>query len=566
MKRIWVACVLAAFVAIVLPFTAEAADDSTVAHWRFSKSEVKSGSLDEGKLILKDRSGKGNELVLINDGTDGLLNWSKDDIARKFIVGSLDFHNRKSLKGGQYFQTGKDAPLNGEAFLKGYTIEAVIKLPDPFTRDEYSGMGILGRKGSELTITHFKQVQWTGTPANGKKSRVFGSFALPGKKDWYHIAVVNDGKKTRVFINGAEDFRQNAATVTGLLAPNKGVWTVGKGAGKGSLFAGSIQEIRISDKALPKGKWLIPEPRKNNLRSGMSSKGHLLDNKDNYNFLFVPDPQKTVRYMPALFHDQVKWISTMQEKLNIAMTAFLGDMVDQSDSARQWEHSSLSLSVLDRQRVPYMTLAGNHDYGLGNPYLYYYGPKRYTDKPYYKGTSPSKFSSYSMIEAGSYEYLFLSVDMGHLKKDLPWAKKVLKEHPGVPTILLSHEILTSDGTFPVDTNRGSRLWEGLVDGNDQIFMTVNGHHQGTVHRIKENRFGHSVIQVLVDYQSSYNGGNGWMRLAEFDEKHNKIRFRTYSPWADSLSEKERSYFDAPYLTGDEHQFTVPFQFKERFDF
>ena len=75
MKRIWLAFILAAFMGIAYPFTAEAAEDSTVAHWRFSKSEVKSGSLDEEKLILKDRSGKGNELVIVNDGTDGLLNW-----------------------------------------------------------------------------------------------------------------------------------------------------------------------------------------------------------------------------------------------------------------------------------------------------------------------------------------------------------------------------------------------------------------------------------------------------------------------------------------------------------
>ncbi|MHC8523348.1 hypothetical protein ACPJHQ_22085 [Rossellomorea sp. H39__3] len=46
MKRIWVACVLVAFVCLGSPFTAEAGNDSTVAHWRFSKSEVKSGSLD----------------------------------------------------------------------------------------------------------------------------------------------------------------------------------------------------------------------------------------------------------------------------------------------------------------------------------------------------------------------------------------------------------------------------------------------------------------------------------------------------------------------------------------
>ena len=54
--------------------------------------------------------------------------------------------------------------------------------------------------------------------------------------------------------------------------------------------------------------------------------------------------------------------------------------------------------------------------------LTYYGPERFVDKKYYKGSSPSGYGSYSFVEAGSYEYLFLIVDMKNLQKDLEWSK------------------------------------------------------------------------------------------------------------------------------------------------
>ena len=67
------------------------------------------------------------------------------------------------------------------------------------------------------------------------------------------------------------------------------------------------------------------------------------------------------------------------------------------------------------------------------------------------------------------------------------------------------------------------LWEKLIRKNDQIFMTLNGHYHGA-RLTKTNDFGNPVEEMVVDYQMAYQGGNGLMRLYEFDLTHNEIRF------------------------------------------
>ncbi|HET6414307.1 MAG TPA: hypothetical protein VFG53_19815 [Anaeromyxobacter sp.] len=47
-----------------------------------------------------------------------------------------------------------------------------------------------------------------------------------------------------------------------------------------------------------------------------------------------------------------------------------------------------------------------------------------------------------------------------------------------------------------------------------------------------NDSGHVVYQVLTDKRSNVQaspGGDGWVRLMEFDLETNSIHFRTYSP-------------------------------------
>ena len=60
-------------------------------------------------------------------------------------------------------------------------------------------------------------------------------------------------------------------------------------------------------------------------------------------------------------------------------------------------------------------------------------------------------------------------------------------------------------------------------------MVVNGHYPGEGRRTDLNDCGQPVHQVLMDYQSRINGGDGWLRYFTFKPSENKIYAYTYSP-------------------------------------
>ena len=114
------------------------------AHWIFDPAHVESGSIGEGELVLADVSGGGNSMELVVTDEAGihpissLLSWT--ECARGEV--GLTFMNDSLQKGqGCYFRTVKDAPLNEQKFPQGYTIEAVVKLPEPFNEESTAGWG-----------------------------------------------------------------------------------------------------------------------------------------------------------------------------------------------------------------------------------------------------------------------------------------------------------------------------------------------------------------------------------------------------------------------------------------
>lgn len=77
---------------------------------------------------------------------------------------------------------------------------------------------------------------------------------------------------------------------------------------------------------------------------------------------------------------------------------------------------------------------------------------------------------------------------------IAWARQVSAQNPTLPVILSNPQLLNidPDGTSPLETDYGKMLWEKLIRDNDQIFMTLNGHHHGAAHLTKSNDFGHKV--------------------------------------------------------------------------
>jgi hypothetical protein len=564
--------------------------NSIVADWKFSKDYVKSGAIENGNIIIEDASKNGNDLELVTVGDssspdlEGLVKWSEEDYYNLANVESLQFANYKNAPAGRYLKTTNGAPINSEKFDNGFTVEAIFKLPSNFNSRLHSWMGILTRQGqaadlnkiegekeilTTLSVSNDKEIQWTSHPSNLNYNVTNWSRSL-NTDDWYHLAVVNDGQTTTLTVNGVSDYGKSIE-VKGIASIEGKGWNIGAsewGNELDALFAGNIQEIRIANKALTKMEWLVQDARDKEPVEGTNDEIPFLTNKNNYNFLFVPDTQKYSNMNPEIFASQMNWIAKNNKKNNIVMNAFVGDIVD-GNTEEQWKNSLEAISYLDKKEIPYIMAAGNHDYAAGDPFLSYYGPQRFTNKDYYKGSSPSGYGSYTIVKAGSYEYLFLIVDMKNLQTDIEWSKNVLNQHKDKPTIIVSHDVIYPETvdhkTVAVESNRGQIIWNELVNEHNQVFMTVNGHYFGIVHQVKQNSAGNDVIQMLVNYQADYRGGNGWLRLVEFDEAKNKLFFRTYSPFVDEMSKKERTYVDFKYLTNEYNLFELDLNFKKRFN-
>lgn len=125
-----------------------------VANWKFTKQHVKSGSIDKGNLIIEDTSKHGNDLELVTIGDPAspelknMIQWSEEDYHDQEKVDSLKFANYENAPSGRYFKTNKNAPINSEKFDKGFTIEAIFKLPS----DSKSVMGLFSRQGQAADL------------------------------------------------------------------------------------------------------------------------------------------------------------------------------------------------------------------------------------------------------------------------------------------------------------------------------------------------------------------------------------------------------------------------------
>ncbi len=68
------------------------------------------------------------------------------------------------------------------------------------------------------------------------------------------------------------------------------------------------------------------------------------------------------------------------------------------------------------------------------------------------------------------------------------------------------------------------------------------HAGGEWFQISKNDAGQDVYEVLADYQTRENGGDGWLRYLEFDPGANQIRVKTYSPSLDRYERDQNSDF------------------------
>lgn len=614
-KSLLIFAMIISLLACVIPFSVFAEEDlGVVADWNFNE-KGSNGSISNGDLVIKDESNNGNDLKMNlysslgptrdknAEEWDKYLKFSHESVNGN---GSIEFYGERSgeMKRGADFVTVDSAPINKEDFRNGYTIEVLYYLPKDWTAND-QWMGLLARQVKDksnvksmdepelgsmsLAVSNCKEFQFLTANADDNHKMDSAAWAITMDKggEWYHLAIVSDNHSIRTYVNGAESFRDYKSNdMVGMFAdPEDGRFRVGSSYWQDGVktldkfLKGNIERIRITNKPLDKNQWIEKNPEKLAGDFGRNDE-YNLRNENNYNFVFMPDTQNTVKFKTDVMETGIDELIKDSDRLNIKGVMHLGDVVENYDNEKQFADAYRIFSKLPKSGINTLMIPGNHDYYYHNEDI-----NKYIDDYHYKNTfgsdsefaslnknivySPSGRSSYMKVKAGSYEYLILSLswfDIEINSLDYDWAENVLKENKDCPTIVTSHNIVDCSPTEPnsvVISKAGQNIWN-LIKKYDQVFMTVSGHYHGAGHRIEKNEKGDDVILVLSDYQFGYNGGNAFFKFAEFSEDENKIYLSTYSPYAASLPLEEKGFFDVNFMNGEGNDDEFKFNFDDRF--
>lgn len=292
-----------------------------------------------------------------------------------------------------------------------------------------------------------------------------------------------------------------------------------------------------------------------------------------FTIVALPDTQFYSKAHPEIFAAETKWVADNAGKMNIKLVLGLGDIVDAGGEIGQWQNADAAYRNLD-YKVPYMTAIGNHDYDHNDPagrtastknFNSFFGPSRFADRSWYRGNYPagSNENSYGVFNFSGTSYLVLVLECFPRNSSLTWAAAVIKAHPSSKVIIVTHSYtyfdntrldrcdLNSAGSFGVGhDNDGQQVWEKLVSKYANITMVLSGHvvqGDGTGRRSDIGVHGNLVNQILSNYQSWTNGGNGYIRIITIKPASNQVSVRTYSPYLNQS------------LVDDHHQFTLPLQ-------
>jgi hypothetical protein len=289
-----------------------------------------------------------------------------------------------------------------------------------------------------------------------------------------------------------------------------------------------------------------------------------------FTLVVVPDSQIYTWKRPELYTLQTGWIAANVERYNLVRLLHVGD-ITQHDTEKQWNAACRAHQVY-AGLIPAVYAQGNHDMGYDGKYRnresnfsQFITYDDYSSQPGFGGVydrEPQRTeNSYHFFEAGGRKWIVLALEFAPRDDVLRWANEVVASHPDHRAILLTHAYLNADGSrydrtiaalpgdawshrglnpFTTDKldggfNDGEDMWRKLVSRHANFALVVCGHVCTSAHLASQGQHGNTVHQVLVDYQNSPQGGNGWLRLLQFLPDGRTIRVRDYSPLLDETS-------------------------------
>jgi len=291
----------------------------------------------------------------------------------------------------------------------------------------------------------------------------------------------------------------------------------------------------------------------------------------------LPDTQGYSEHHPETFEAETRWIARNRGPRRIAFVAHVGDVVEH-DVPEEWAVADRSLALLDGI-VPYAIAPGNHDFAPRRPedgreratlLDTFFPTSRFRRTAAFRGVYPGEpdrtWNSYWTFEAAGQEWLVLALEFGPRRPVVAWAREILARYPERRAILVTHAYLYSDDTrydlegrtyqhfnprhynwlqnVPGRMYDGEGLWRDLVSSQPSVAFVLSGHvlNDGVGRLASRGLAGNVVHQLLANYQNGPNGGDGFLRLLEFQRDGRRVYVKTYSPLRDEYKTDAQNQF------------------------
>jgi len=261
--------------------------------------------------------------------------------------------------------------------------------------------------------------------------------------------------------------------------------------------------------------------------------------------------------LPEMFTAQTEWIISNRVSRPIVYVALEGDISNDGNGVvTQWRNATNALYRLEDPArtdlpdgIPYGVAVGNHDTYNGGTgkFNQFFGTNRFAGHAYYGGNyGTNNDSHFDLFSAGGMDFIVLSLTMaaGSNPELMRWANTVLQSNVNRRAIVVTHSLL-NPAPWPTPaswTPEGPAIFAGLTN-NPNLFLMLCGHRHGQGRRHEPVGDGGRYVDVLLaDYQSSTNGGNGFLRLMEFSPSNHAIRVKSFSPWSGQWSTNSDGFF------------------------
>jgi len=325
-----------------------------------------------------------------------------------------------------------------------------------------------------------------------------------------------------------------------------------------------------------------------------------------FTIAFVGDTQNYSTYRPDIFNQVTQWLVDNKAARNIQFVLQDGDIVNNANSTTEWNNARAAMQQLDGN-IAYATVRGNHDMSSEFDLVSRFGPgSPYSQQPtladHYEVLGQPNWDMRNTVhkfEAGGQKFMVITIDISAGNDVVNWANNVIGLNPDRRVILDTHAYLYDGGerfnNAPDPENPGKTydqsrdellrtgvqgeavyngasyggrdaetLWNTLVKDHPNVSLFLSGHQFEDFDQFKyhldEGLNGNRVYELLVDPQNMANGGNGWIRLLEFDPDGTTVHVKTYSPFLNQWDASADNFYDirlSPIVPGDfNHNLTV----------